>query len=84
MIGIIIFPFLGVFIYLIARGGSMARRAARQQQQAQASFNEYVRDVAGSGGSTADELQRLSDLKDRGVISDEEFQQLKAKALASA
>ena len=84
VIGIIIFPFLGVLIYLIARGGSMAQRAARQQQRAQADFDTYVRSVADSGGgSTADELARLADLKARGVITDEEFAQLKAKALAS-
>jgi len=87
VIGIIIFPFLGVLVYLIARGGSMARRAAEQQQRADEQFTQYVQSVAGpeSGpGSTAAELERLADLKAKGVISDEEFEQLKAKALTSA
>ena len=87
VIGIIIFPFLGVLVYLIARGGSMARRAAEQQQRADEHFTQYVQSVAGPGsgtGSTAAELERLADLKAKGVISDEEFEQLKAKALASA
>ena len=82
VIFVIIFPFLGVFVYLIARGGSMAERSMKQQQAAQAQFDSYVKDVAGSSGSTADELARLADLKSKGVISDAEFEQLKAKALA--
>jgi hypothetical protein len=82
VIFVIIIPFLGVFIYLIARGGKMAQRAAAQQQQADQQFKQYVQSVAGSGGSTADELARLADLKAKGVISDAEFEQLKAKALA--
>jgi ABC-type multidrug transport system fused ATPase/permease subunit len=84
VIGIIIFPILGVLIYLIARGGSMAERSAKQVQAAQQDFDSYVRSVAGSGGSAADELERLADLRARGAISEEEFAQLKAKVLASA
>ena len=80
VIFVIIVPYLGVFVYLIARGGSMAKRSAAQQQQAQQEFDTRVRSVAGSG-STADELARLADLKSKGVISDTEFEQLKAKAL---
>jgi len=82
IIFVIIFPFLGVFVYLIARGGSMGERAMKQQQAAQAQFDSYVKEVAGSSGSPADELARLADLKSKGVISDAEFEQLKAKALA--
>jgi ABC-type multidrug transport system fused ATPase/permease subunit len=81
VIFVIIVPYLGVFVYLIARGGSMARRAAAQQQQAQQDFDSYVKSVAGSGGSTADELTRLADLKAQGVISDAEFERLKAQAI---
>jgi hypothetical protein len=83
VIFVIILPYLGVFVYLIARGGGMAQRAAKQQQQAQQQFDSYVKSVAGTGGgaSTADELARLADLKSQGVISDAEFEQLKAKAL---
>jgi hypothetical protein len=81
VIFVIILPYLGVFVYLIARGGSMAERAAAQQQNADAQFKDYVQSVA-STGSPADELARLADLKARGVITDAEFEQLKAKALA--
>ena len=85
VIFVIIFPFLGILVYLIARGGSMHERAAQAQAQAQQQFDSYVKSVAGSSGSggVADELARLADLKDKGVISDEEFEQLKAKAMAS-
>ena len=78
---VIVAPFLGVFIYLIANGDSMARRDVAQAQAAEADFQSYVRNVAGSGG-TADELAKLADLKSSGVISDAEFAQQKAKLLA--
>jgi len=86
VIFVIILPYLGVFVYLIARGGGMAKRAMKQQEQAQQQFDSYVKSVAGPGGgggatSTADELARLADLKSKGVISDAEFEQLKAKAI---
>ena len=87
VIFVIVFPYLGILVYLIARGGSMHERAAKQQQAAQAQFDSYVKQVAatsGSGGSVADELARLADLKSRGVITDAEFEQLKAKAMAGA
>ena len=82
VIFIIVFPFLGVLIYLIARGGSMHERAVAQVKQDDQDFQQYVRAVAGPG-SAADELERLDGLRQQGVISDEEFQQLKAKALSS-
>jgi ABC-type multidrug transport system fused ATPase/permease subunit len=81
IIGIIIFPFLGILIYLIARGGSMHERSVKQAQQADAAFKSYVQQAA-SEGSTAEQLQKLADLKASGVIDDAEFDQLKAKALA--
>jgi multidrug resistance efflux pump len=61
----------------------MAQRAAKQQEQAQQPFDSYVKQVATTSASPADELQRLADLKSQGVISDTEFEQLKAKALGS-
>jgi len=84
VIFVIIFPFLGVFIYLIVRGGGMAKRRMEEAQAANAQFQDYVRSVApaGSGGSVADELQRLATLRDQGVITQEEFDSLKAKAMA--
>ncbi len=77
---VIILPWLGVLIYLIARGGGMAQREVAQQQEARDSFDSYVRQTAGSG-SSADELAKLADLRDRGVITDAEFAGQKAKLL---
>jgi hypothetical protein len=81
---VIFVPYLGVFIYLIARGGKMHEHAIAQAQAQDQAMRSYVRDVAGTSGgtSTADELTRLADLRDKGVISEDEFQQLKAKTLA--
>jgi hypothetical protein len=78
---VIILPFLGVFIYLIARGGSMHDRAAQQAAREQKAFDSYVKQTAGSSGS-ADELAKLADLKAKGVITDAEFDAQKAKLLA--
>lgn len=78
---IIILPFLGVLIYLIARGGSMHERAADQAAQQQQAFDAYVRQTAGSG-SAADDLAKLADLKQQGVLTDAEFEAQKAKVLS--
>lgn len=78
---IIVLPFLGVFIYLIARGASMHERSAREVAEAQEAQDEYIRGVAGSE-STADELSKLKDLRDQGVLSDDEFEAQKAKLLS--
>ncbi len=83
VIFVIILPFLGVFIYLIARGGSMQERAAAQAAQQQKAFDSYVREAAGtSGGNTADQLSKLADLKSKGVITDAEFEAQKTKLLS--
>jgi hypothetical protein len=82
LIFIIVLPFLGVFIYLIARGSSMHERQLRDAQAQEQQFRTYVQDAAGSG-SSADELTKLADLRDRGVITDAEFQQGKAKILGA-
>jgi hypothetical protein len=80
---VIVLPFLGVFVYLVANGDSMARRDLAQAQAAEADFQSYVRNVAGSnGGGTADELSKLADLASSGVITEAEFAQQKAKLLA--
>jgi hypothetical protein len=79
---IIFLPYLGVFVYLIARGHKMqehAIAAAKEQDQA---MREYVQSVSGGSASTADELHKLSELKDKGVISAEEFEAQKAKLLS--
>jgi len=81
---IIILPFLGVLVYLIARGGKMHERAAQQAADQQKAFDAYVKQAAGtSGDTTADQLSKLSDLKSQGVITDAEFDAQKAKILAS-
>jgi Short C-terminal domain/Phospholipase_D-nuclease N-terminal len=79
---IIFLPYLGVFVYLIARGHKMGEHAAQAAADQEAQLRTYVQDVAATSGSGADELAKLADLRDKGVISEEEFQQAKAKALA--
>jgi ABC-type multidrug transport system fused ATPase/permease subunit len=84
VIFIIVLPFLGVFVYLIARGGKMHERAAQQAAQQQKAFDQYVKQAAGTpGASTADQLSKLADLKTQGVLTDAEFDAQKAKILAS-
>jgi len=78
---IIVLPLLGVLVYLIARGGSMHERDVRVAQAQDRELRSYIQGAAGSA-STADELTKLSDLKAKGVISDAEFDQAKAKLLA--
>jgi Short C-terminal domain/Phospholipase_D-nuclease N-terminal len=77
---VIVLPYLGVFIYLIARGHKMSEHAADAAQAQEAALRQYVQESAGS--STAAELSKLADLKAAGTIDDAEFEQLKAKALA--
>jgi len=84
VIFIIVLPYLGIFVYLIARGGSMHERAVQQAQQTDQELRQYVQQVAGSTPSVADELERLASLHDRGKITDDEFATLKAKAMAGA
>jgi hypothetical protein len=79
---IVIFPYLGIFVYLIVRGGKMHERALQQQQAANAAFTSYVQQAAGTSASTADELQKLAALRDQGVITVAEFEAQKAKVLA--
>ena len=85
IIFVILVPFLGVFVYLIARGHGMTERDIARAQEQKASMDEYVRSVAGSGGAgggTASELEKLADLKDRGILTQAEFDQKKAQLLA--
>lgn len=84
VIFIIVLPFLGVFVYLIARGGKMHERAAAQAAEQQKAFDQYVKQAAGTPGeSSADQLHKLADLKSSGVLTDAEFEAQKAKILAS-
>jgi ABC-type Fe3+ transport system permease subunit len=79
---VIILPFLGVFIYLIAEGKGMAERNVKQAQQAQSQMDSYVRSVA-SSGSAAEDIAKAKELLDGGAITQAEFEALKAKALAA-
>jgi Short C-terminal domain/Phospholipase_D-nuclease N-terminal len=79
---VLFIPLIGILVYLIARGGSMQERAAQQAQQDDQAARAYIRDAAGEG-SSADQLAKLADLRDRGVISAEEFEREKAKVLAA-
>ena len=78
---VIVVPYLGVFVYLIARGHKMGEHAAAAAKQQDVAFRQYVQQAAGST-SPADELTKLADLKAKGVIDDAEYARLKAKALA--
>jgi hypothetical protein len=80
LIFVCILPFLGVFVYLIARGSKMAQRDVDDAQAADQAARSYIRDVA-QDSSPADQLAKLADLRERGVITDAEFQQSKAKVL---
>jgi hypothetical protein len=75
-------PFLGVFVYLIANNDEMAKRDQERHQAAQAQFNDYVQQAAGSGGPAA-EIDKAKKLLDSGAINESEFAALKAKALAT-
>lgn len=77
---LILVPFLGVLIYLIARGGEMQERAIARQTEAKQQFDSYVRETA-AATSPADELAKLASLRDQGAISTSEFEQAKAKLL---
>ena len=77
---VLILPLIGVLVYLIVRGGSMHERAVRQAQVQEEQFRGYVQEAAGSQ-SPADQLAKLADLRDRGVITAEEFDREKAKIL---
>ena len=78
---VIVLPFLGILIYLIARGGSMHERAEQAAQQQQQAFDDYVKQTAGAG-SSVDQLAKLADLKQSGAITDAEFEAQKAKLLS--
>ena len=78
---VLFIPLIGVLVYLIARGGSMHERAAQQAQRRDDQFRSYVQEAAGSG-TPADQLAKLADLRDRGVISGQEFEREKAKILS--
>lgn len=84
----LVLPYLGVLVYVIARGKSMGKRDVKEAKERDAAFKAYVRDAAGTGeaggsskGSHVSDLAKLADLKDKGAITDEEYQQAKTKLL---
>jgi hypothetical protein len=80
---VLLLPLIGILIYLIVRGRSMHQRAAQQAARQEEAFRSYVQDAAGSPPSSADQLAKLADLRQRGVITTDEFEQEKSKVLTS-
>ena len=78
----IVLPFLGVLIYLGTQGKGMAERKAKDMADAQSQFDQYVRDAAGGGGGPAAQISQAKQLLDSGTINQQEFEDLKRKALA--
>ncbi len=82
---VLFIPLVGVLVYLIVRGGSMHERAMKQTQHQDEAFRRYMQQTASqSPGNTADQLEKLASLRDRGVITPEEFQREKDKVLTAA
>ena len=79
---VILLPFLGVFVYLIAENDGMTQRAMAKAQAQQQQMDEYVRTTAGSGGGAAAEIDKAKQLLDSGAITQAEFDAIKEKALA--
>ncbi|MER5362016.1 SHOCT domain-containing protein [Streptomyces sp. NPDC002785] len=84
----LLLPYLGVLVYVIVRGKSMGKRDIKQAQERDAAFKAYVREAAGTSGANGprkgghvDDLAKLAELKDRGAITDEEYQRAKTKLL---
>lgn len=75
-------PYLGVFIYLIVRGGGMAERQLAMVQQQDAAVREYIQSAAGTGSNAGDQLAKIAELKQQGLIDDAEYAAAKAKILA--
>jgi Short C-terminal domain/Phospholipase_D-nuclease N-terminal len=80
---VLLIPLIGVVVYLIVRGGEMHERTAQVVQAQEAAYGSYVAQNGTSSSSTADQLAKLADLRDRNVISAQEFDQAKAKILAA-
>ncbi|MGA5898587.1 SHOCT domain-containing protein [Streptomyces venetus] len=80
----VVLPFIGVFVYVVARGKDMGRRETAQAREQQEAFDSYIRETAKGGGSSADELARLSEIRARGDITDEEFRRAKEMVLSGS
>jgi len=79
---IIFVPFLGIFLYLIIRGGSMSERQMKAAQTQEAAMQDYIRTTAGTGTSAADQLSQLADLHSQGKLDDAEYAAAKAKVVS--
>jgi hypothetical protein len=79
---LVVIPFLGVLVYLVAQHDGMAERQQKDVQAQQAQFDSYVRQAAGTGGGAASEIEKAKALLDSGAITQSEFDTLKAKAVA--
>lgn len=79
---LIVLPFIGVLVYMIAQHDGMTRRSEEAAQAQKAQFDDYVRTTAGGGGGSAAEIEKAKQLLDSGAITQQEFEALKAKALA--
>lgn len=79
---VLVLPYLGVLVYLIARGGSMHQRETAIAQANEQAVKDYVRSAAGAPADVAGQLERLAALRDSGVLSDDEFVQQKTRILA--
>jgi hypothetical protein len=84
IIFVVVLPYLGVLVYLIARGKEMSQHSIEDAQAMDAAPRQYIQNVAGTASSPADEIARLADLKEKGVIDEAEFQAGKAKALSGS
>jgi len=80
---LVVIPFLGVLVYLIAQHDGMTERQQKQQQAAQSQFDDYVRNAAGTGGGAASEIEKAQQLLQSGAINQAEFETLKSQALAA-
>jgi hypothetical protein len=80
---VIILPYLGVFVYLIARGGKMHEHAMHAAQAQDAAMRQYIQSSVATGSSATEELAKLADLKSKGVIDDAEFHKLKAQVIGT-
>lgn len=81
---VVVVPYLGVFVYLIARGHKMSEHAVAQAQAVDAAQRDYIQSVAQSSSAPAEQLAKAADLRDRGVIDQAEFEAMKAKILAAS
>jgi hypothetical protein len=78
---VIVVPFIGILVYLIARGHKMQEHASREAQDQDAAMRQYVQSVTATA-SPAEEVAKLAELRDRGILSEAEFQEAKTRALA--